>query len=326
MVTPMQSLSSFASHLGSVRSADGGETQLISSVSSRLALNLHGPESTCKFPSLWLGPLQSRQSIQSRKDLLYSSTWMSESIKVDKANASTIPETLLRNVTTSFGTVVDETRARYLEDAIDQLPCYYKSKGLNNNTLRAQAIRVLATSHPISFTLSMTKVVPASLSSGTLKVSHGDVRVVELPISFMVKVNLLILGYRRTVVVMETPGVIRGSYTLWDPDKLDEISLEFDTGALYLAMRRQSLSLLKTAHRASMVMVSKRRNSGLISKTEQESTKVSATMKPKLSTTTKPEQWNARIKEPEKPNSPARSIVLPASEADKLVVIANRAA
>lgn len=260
MSTSLQALISFASRLGSARSVDGEEAPLASSMSSSLASNLAGPTSICTFPSLWLGPLHVlRRGSQSGADELYSSTWMSERIKLDKASIGSMPGILLRNVTTSFGTVVDETRDLYLRDAIEQLPLRYRKTGSPEATLRAQAIQALTTSHPIAFTLSMTKIRTESLTKAVLKASCGDMRVVEIPLSFVVKIEALILGWRRVVIALNAPGVIRGSYKIWDPSKLLDVSLELDTLALYLSMRSQSIALLKTAHRASMVLVSKQR-------------------------------------------------------------------
>lgn len=260
MVTPLQALSSFASRLGSVRSAGGEEAPLVSSLSSLLSLNLAGSNSTCSFPSLWLGPMHSLgHGSQSHADEVYSSGWMAESIKVNEKNIGSMPETMLRNVTTSFGTLVDETRDKYLRDAIDEPASpYYPSSGAEK-TLRSQAIHALANSHPISFTLAMTKINTAPFSRGSLEASNGDVRAVVLPLTFIVKIEVLILGWRRVTILLNTAGVIRGSYKLWDPSKFLDVSLELDTAALYLAMRSQSISLMKTAHRASMVLVSKQR-------------------------------------------------------------------
>ena len=277
MATSLQALISFASRIGSARSVDREEAPLASSFSSGLASNLAGPTSTSSFPSLWLGPLHVlRRGSQSGADELYSSTWMSEKIKLDKANVCSMPEILLRNVTTSFGTVVDETRYLYLRDAIEQLPMHYRKTGSPEATLRAQAIKALTTSHPIAFTLSMTKILTESTTKAVLKASIGDMRVVEIPLTFVVKIEALILGWRRVVISLTAPGVIRGSYKIWEPSKLQDVSLELDTLALYLVMRRQSIALLKTAHRASMVLVSKQRKrantSKLITITENDET------------------------------------------------------
>lgn len=170
-------------------------------------------------------------------------------LRFGKRSIATAPSALLRNVSLSFGMLIDsrlDATARVL------LRRTRKAQELGNEEDSKKELSVLKSLTSLSATRAT--VALTSASTGFQTFPHGrelnfpakSKRVLVLPLVFKARIGVTILGVRKLTICLKAPGTVTGSFTS-SANRLDSVAVVLDTEALLACMRQRCRDLVRKA-------------------------------------------------------------------------------
>ena len=249
MLTPLQTLKSFAFRLSSIK-VSGDEEPRDASLAPLLSGSLDSCSSTLAIPCLWLErPPEEHSSFSpnSAFDDLRVLYWMSQPVVVKKCNVGRVPWVLLNSFTSSFIAIVQQRRRRVVRNSKEFL-LSNNSPG-RNRTIRLATLEALSKPSIFKISAVITRCRTLSSSRGHI-IQEGTSmsgRQVQLPLNFSVEVNLIILNQQKVNIVISTSGTIRGMFVPGQPNRLEDVELQLDTVALYKSMKQRAVDLIELA-------------------------------------------------------------------------------
>lgn len=226
MATPEKCLFVFTSRLGCKKDLGSVNTN----EKSQLPCFLENESSQCTLPSLSLGKCACTKSCeQEAVDELKSS------LQLRKETISLAPTTLLKNVSRSFGTMIDD---RIKQVHLLLLATFHE----NNNKENEQALKLLSLllaekTSPASFASAESCFRPLSMKKGFVK-TVGRLKAVILPLVFSTTIQVNLLGIKCIKVCITAPGTITGTF-FGTSIRLRSAEVAIDTAALHQCMKAQ---------------------------------------------------------------------------------------
>jgi hypothetical protein len=224
MATPEKCLFVFTSRLGCKKDLGSVNTN----EKSQLPCFLENESSECTLPSLSLGKCACTKSCeQEAVDELKSA------LQLRKETISLAPTTLLKNVSCSFGTMID--------DRIKQVHLLLLATSHENNnkeneqTLKLLSLLLTEKTSPASFTSAESCFRPLSIKKGFVK-TIGRLKAVILPLVFSTTIHIKLLGIKSIKVCIAAPGTITGIF-FGTSIRLRSAEVTIDTAALHQCMK-----------------------------------------------------------------------------------------
>jgi hypothetical protein len=283
MLTPLQTLNSFASRLSAINSSSGSierdelqqeqeQQQVSTSLAPLLSSSLASATPTVTFPCLWLGPPSKRSSrgctlLNPSFDDVRFSHWMSHPVAFENDAVARVPQALLKSVTSSFIAVLRQKRQFLIRNSFHFLAANKAaSGGWEDSPLRLATLEMLAKDAIFQVSTVITQIRTLPLSKGRI-IEATDVSIghAELPLTFSVEIQVTVLNQRKIRTTLHTSGKIKGRFRSGslNGNRMETIELELDTGALYNTMKERACGLVKIADKIASRQVVERANEKL---------------------------------------------------------------
>jgi hypothetical protein len=276
MLTPLQTLNSFASRLSCIESSGVERDELHEQVSSL---------ATSKRSS-------GRYTLNPSFEDLRLCRWMSQSVSFENDVVGRVPQALLKSVTSSFVAVLRQKRQLYIRNSIHFLATSKAANCSRPSPLRLATLEMLAkdTVFQVSTVISRFRTMP--LSKGRITEATGiGIGQAELPLTFFVEIQVTVLNQQMVKATLYTSGKIKGWFRPGSNfNHMERIELELDTAALYKSVAERACSLVKIADKIATEHASKCANEKIngqarFAQTLSKSSSSSAALLPHLGST-----------------------------------------
>lgn len=237
MATPEKCLFVFTTKLGSKKALGPEDSRGESN--NKLPCFLDGESSKCSFPSLSLVnyccTAPSEESIEHLKS----------PVELRKQLVSIAPKLLLKNISRSFGTMID--------NRIHQVNLMLVANA-HNDSMDMRLSKVLSSDNgsPTCFTSAETIFRPLDLNKGFTKMV-GRLKVVILPLVFKTVVSIKVLGIKDINVSITAPGTIIGTFG-GACSRLQTAEVTLDTASLYSSMTSRCDQVVQEAFEVAALL------------------------------------------------------------------------
>jgi hypothetical protein len=189
---------------------------------------------------------------------------LKSALVLNKQTISVAPTTLLKNISISFGTMIDN-RIKHVHRLL--VANSHENHKVDELNQKLSSLLFSEKSSPTCFTSAESSFRTLSMSQGFVK-TIGRLKAVILPLIFNTTIQINILGVKNVKVLITAPGTITGTF-FGSCNRLRSADIAIDTAAVYQCMKAHCDQVVGEAFEKAALLSNIQSSNGCIEKPTQ---------------------------------------------------------